>query len=91
MHLKSKKRGKTGAFELKIQTESALFFPFNQADLCSLKLYPSFNPVRDELPTLSETESKVAMPIKNGHTSVTTKKIIRGLKESLYAYFLRMK
>lgn len=75
MHLKSKKRGKIGAFELKIQTESTLFFPFNQTDLCSLKLYTDFNPVRDELPTLSEIGLIIAIPINNGHssTSIATK------------------
>lgn len=80
MHLKS--RGKNGAFELKIQTESTLFFPFNQTDLCSLKLYTGFNPVRDELPTPSETGFIMAVPKKKGHGSalVTAKKKYKRFK-----------
>lgn len=84
MHLKSKKRGKTGAFELKIQTESTVFFLFNQRDLCSLKLYPGFNSVRDEIPILSETRFIIIiiMPIKIGHSSalITTEKKYKRFK-----------
>lgn len=89
MHLKSKKRRTTGAFELKVQMESILFFPFSQRDLCSLKLYPGFNPVRDELPTLSETRFRISMPIKNSHNSalIKTKKKKKRFKGKLVCIF----